>query len=206
MKAHRATYALLHEKTILASSKQRPSWPSDAFGIHGTTRTLDNNGSVTLDYRLSQNKAVDRLHETLSQCHARFPVVNPLTRMTARTAHSLFDRSGALTRQSRSVKNRAFRASKSCAHGQDAGPKDQEHDPRFDCLRRYFPDPRKNQAHNNSLKRYDARKLGPSRPYTQSRKQETSKPSRKEKTSRPTEQHQNTAHQYRQSERNPPTK
>ena len=63
MKAYRATYALLHEKTISAPSKQRPSWPSDTFGIHDTTRTLDNNGSVTPDYRLSQNRAVDRLHE-----------------------------------------------------------------------------------------------------------------------------------------------
>lgn len=144
MKAYRATYALLHEKTISASSKQRPSWPSDISGIHDATRTLDNNGSVTPDYRLSQNRAVDRFHETLSQCHARFPVVNPLTRMTAGTAHSLSDMLRSMTRQRRPVKNRTFRASKSCAHRQDTGPKDQEHDPRFDCFRRYLPDPRKN--------------------------------------------------------------
>ena len=148
MKAYRATYALLHEKTISASSKQRPSWPSDISGIHDATRTLDNNGSVTPDYRLSQNRAVDRFHETLSQCHARFPVVNPLTRMTAGTAHSLFlFRSQYAPEHDPSAQARQepyVPRVKSCAHRQDTGPKDQEHDPRFDCFRRYLPDPRKN--------------------------------------------------------------
>lgn len=64
MKAYRATYALLHEKNDFGVIKAKTVMADcDTSGIRDTTRTLDNNGSVTPDYRLSQNRAVDRLHE-----------------------------------------------------------------------------------------------------------------------------------------------
>lgn len=142
----------------------------------------------------------------LSQCHARFPVVNPLTRMTAGTAHSLSDmfRStgpSAQVRQEPRVPRVKIMRTRTRRWAERPGTR-----PKVRLLSSIPPEPEEEPSittASNVTMRASRDRPAPIRNHENRR--HPNLVGKKTKTSRPTEQHQNTAHQYRQPERNPPT-